>query len=320
MNKTRCSYSLCNNHMGLTLPCVLILLTGSTGYLSATQVIDEQVSCAMCGAESNQPFVLSTSTWGGPDLDLRPAPMQGCIIDAYIHHCPSCGYCSWSLDDQVCDSVRLINKVIASESYQSQLSDTTLPEPAGYYLCLAMIEEGCEDYAAAGWSALSAAWLCDDVENNDVAVRCRKRAVELWEKALKKGQKAVEEKGTGEIVMADVLRRVGEFDKAIEIANRGLREFPAVHIRKILRFEKKLVRNHDTGRYNVDDVSGVGAPSRRWWEPQADTLPVLTFEELRWEVKAAGAGVIAVIMAAVVLLILILVKKRRKVKSKNLRQ
>ena len=281
-------------------------------YLCATQVFDKVRICAACGEESSQPWVASTSTWGGPDLDLRPAPMQGCIIDAYIHHCPSCGYCSWSLDDLVCDSVQLINKVISSESYRSQLSDTTLPEPARYYMCLAMIEEACENYAAAGWSALSAAWLCDDVENSEAAVRCRKRAAELWEKALKNGQKAVEEKGTGEIVMADVLRRVGEFDKAMEIANRGLREFPAAHIRKILRFEKKLARNHDTGRYNVDDVSGVGAASRRWWEPQADTLPVLTFEELRWEVKAAGAGLIVLIVTAATLILIVIVRRRRR--------
>lgn len=280
--------------------------------LFATQVFDKVRICAACGEKSSQPWVASTSIWGGPDLDLRPAPMQGCIIDAYIHHCPSCGYCSWSLDYLVCDSVRLIKKVIASESYRSQLSDTTLPEPARYYMCLTMIEEACENYAAAGWSALSAAWLCDDVENNDAAVRCRKRAAELWEKALKKGQKTVEEKGTGEIVMADVLRRAGEFDKAMEIANRGLWKFPAAYIRKMLKFERKLARNRDTGRYNVDDVSGVGAASRRWWEPQADTLPVLTFDELRWEVKAAGAGLIVLIVTAAALILIVVVRRRRR--------
>lgn len=34
----------------------------------------------------------STSTWGYPDLDLRPSEMQRSSMFAWLQECPHCGY------------------------------------------------------------------------------------------------------------------------------------------------------------------------------------------------------------------------------------
>jgi len=49
--------------------------------------------CAVCGAVSEQTGVLSTITFGPPDLDGRPAPLKRATIEWAIHRCPNGGYC-----------------------------------------------------------------------------------------------------------------------------------------------------------------------------------------------------------------------------------
>lgn len=57
------------------------------------------VACGLCGKESTQHSVGSYSTFGGPDLDGRPASMLRGTMPHWVKECPLCGYVRDSLGD-----------------------------------------------------------------------------------------------------------------------------------------------------------------------------------------------------------------------------
>lgn len=57
------------------------------------------VVCGLCGEEYTQHSVGSYSTFGGPDLDGRPAPMLRSTMSHWVKECPHCGYVRDRLDE-----------------------------------------------------------------------------------------------------------------------------------------------------------------------------------------------------------------------------
>jgi len=89
------------------------------------------VTCAVCGTTSVHPILMSTNSFGSPDLDLRPAEMQRSTVWMWVQRCPQCGYCADSLD-KAGDGA---DAVTASASYREQLVDPGLPELAVSFVC-----------------------------------------------------------------------------------------------------------------------------------------------------------------------------------------
>ena len=59
----------------------------------------EDVACPICGAINRPDRLLSTHSFGSPDLDLRPAPAMGQLLEYMVEACLACGYAASSLDD-----------------------------------------------------------------------------------------------------------------------------------------------------------------------------------------------------------------------------
>jgi hypothetical protein len=59
-----------------------------------TTYAEETVVCGACGHAFTHGALNSTNAFGSPDLDPRPPEMQRSTMHAWIHRCPSCGYCS----------------------------------------------------------------------------------------------------------------------------------------------------------------------------------------------------------------------------------
>jgi len=136
-----------------------------------------------------------------------------------------------------------------------------------------MILENVGEYAKAGWACLHAAWACDDAKYVDAAKICRKKSFALFMKAKEEGQKFAEQLGAEEAIIVDVLRRAGEFEKALEIAEEGLKKLdensssfrksanpkdllrnPEEIIKTILKFQIELINKKDMGCYTVEDA------------------------------------------------------------------
>jgi hypothetical protein len=52
------------------------------------------IRCAVCGADSTQNVLASTSTHCPPDLDLRAGGPARWALQFQVQRCPFCGYCA----------------------------------------------------------------------------------------------------------------------------------------------------------------------------------------------------------------------------------
>jgi hypothetical protein len=91
------------------------------------------VRCRHCGANSEQTVMVSTSTFGAPDLDLRPAEMKRSSMAAWLQLCPHCGYCVPHISEGVPEG-----SVLTSDSYRATLRDERYPELARRFLAHAL--------------------------------------------------------------------------------------------------------------------------------------------------------------------------------------
>jgi rubredoxin len=224
-------------------------------------------TCPVCGEPSRQTEVMSTNQLEPPDFDLRPGEMKRSTLPYLAWRCPGCGYvedsgaAGWRpvmpepdhaprLDD-------VFRVVIEGREYRRQLSDS-LPELANAFLCRALLDEEASRPAAAGWWALRAAWVCDDAGDADAARRCRERALELWEAAVAAGERLVRGNGLAprQLVLADVFRRAGRFDRARECCHRALSGRPRDPIRSLLEFEMLLITREDVEAHSTGEVVG----------------------------------------------------------------
>ena len=156
---------------------------------------------------------------GSPDLDLRPAPMERETMESWFQECGSCHYVSVDLG-QESDNAK---QIVESEDYQSLIANSTLPQIARRFAFCALLNA--HDREIAGTALLRAAWVCDDVENPDLAKSFRNQSADT----LKKLQpfENSEEQATVATMLIDVFRRAERFEEATKLANQLLK-FKAV--------------------------------------------------------------------------------------------
>jgi hypothetical protein len=217
-----------------------------------TILFNSEKKCSICGEVSSHYEVGSTNRFGSPDLDTRPPEMERSNIGALILTCPKCGYCAPDLSITTNNSL----KVIKGEVYNRQYFSDEYPKLANNFLCYSIIQESAGKYVKAMWASIHAAWICDDEGNNIGAIKCRERAVELYQKAKKYGNRINIKTGFQETLLADLLRRSGQFEKALHICELGLTRKSESIISKILQFQKILIVRSDVACYTVADAVG----------------------------------------------------------------
>jgi len=166
--------------------------------------------------------------------------------------------------------------VVRREDYQAQLKDRDFPYLANLFLCWSIIQEAAGDYAGAGWAAMQAAWACDDggPEYAQAAMRCRRRAVELFTEAREHGQTFAAEPGAEEAILTDLLRRSGRFAEAEEMIAQGLAKNPPSTLRCVLLYQRQLCRQRDIAAHTVQEaVAAVEEAIRtRFEEPSSGEM------------------------------------------------
>jgi hypothetical protein len=175
-----------------------------------------QVRCALCGAESSQNVLASTSTFGPTDLDLRPNGPARWALQFQVHHCPDCGYCAERIGERTLEA----DRVVASLVYRDVLEQARMPALARHFFCAALVAEAAERRDAASTHFLEAAWACDDARAAGQARICRDRAAEMLASAIEWGDVPTESPLVHG-VRADLLRRAGRYDEAIGACAAG---------------------------------------------------------------------------------------------------
>jgi hypothetical protein len=183
--------------------------------------------------------------------------MARATITQWVQRCPTCGYCSSSIDN----GPKIARQVVRSPEYAAQLDHPDFPPLADQFLCWALIQTAAGNDAIAGRAALDAAWACDDhAELAPAADRCRRKAIASFTRAQAKDQRFARDQASEALVLADLHRRTGQFDKVEAICVEGAGKNPADVIRTAFEAERKLAQHGDRTVHTLNEASQIVAP------------------------------------------------------------
>jgi hypothetical protein len=211
-------------------------------------------ACAVCGALVDDAPVSLPEPQAPPDFDTRPGEPLRSTIGLWVGRCRDCGYCApdLTLADERAPAI------IASESYREILGHAMLASKAREFLAFAHLLEKLHQFADAGWSALHAAWVCDDDRDPVSAEHCRATAIDLWKRGKQVGQLFCDGMASEFALITDVYRRMGEFEQATVACTEGLdlEDLPPA-VESMLRHQLVLIQRRDTGPHSMSELVGM---------------------------------------------------------------
>jgi hypothetical protein len=210
------------------------------------------IRCASCGTESEQNDLVSSNNFGAIALDKRSPEMDEPTLHVAVQRCPGCGICASTLEDPP-ENARAVSE---QPEYLEQLNHSDFPELANSFICKAMINEYNGEFGKAANALACSAWACDDAEWPDAAKASRLRTVDMLWKAEEKDQRANDVPGDTATLTVELLRRAGEFKKALDVIDSHQDEFTDKTIRKIIDFETELIKADDSGYHTIDEALG----------------------------------------------------------------
>jgi hypothetical protein len=230
-----------------------------------TSIVLEKKTCAVCRARVEVRVLQSSSTFGPPDTDTRPAPMLRDALHLGVERCASCGYCAQDLSTAGEGRAATVRSV----EYTQLARADSIPEVVRDYLAMSLLDETAGAFREAGWASLRAAWGADDANDEVRAKTCRERAAGLFQRALAAGQ-TIAEDGFEHALLTDVLRRAGKLDEARAIAEAEHGASSGL-LRALLDRQLAWIARQDTGSHTLDEVPR---------EPRAPDPGGMTLEEL----------------------------------------
>lgn len=215
-----------------------------------TTIAHNTVVCAVCGMSSSHMGIASTNYLGSADLDTRPPEMARSTMWSWVQRCPGCGYCA----RQIAEAPPVAGEIVSSQAYQDQLRSPGQPELANSFVCAGMIFEKAGDTVGAAWASIRAAWVSDDGGADEAAVDHRLEAVRRIWILHKEGKHLAAQPGADAAITADLLRRAGRLEEALDLADRALPETEHEIIRAVLLLEKTLISKSDLGCHKVEEA------------------------------------------------------------------
>ena len=120
-------------------------------------------NCPVCRKPSLVSVLTSTSTWGYPDLDLRPAEMQRSSMFAWLAECPHCGYVSGNFNN----GTDITEEFLQSDDYKSLEGFEFKSDLAKRFFKAYLIARELNDGRKCFFNLLHCAWTCDDAEDSN---------------------------------------------------------------------------------------------------------------------------------------------------------
>jgi hypothetical protein len=194
--------------------------------------------------------ISSTNAFGSADLDTRPPEMQRSTISSWVQKCPECGYCAREIDK----APAMAGGVVASPGYQNQLHCPDYPELANAFVCFRIVSEGAGRLLDAAWASIHAAWPCDDAAKVEAATKCRNEAVRLIQALHEQGGFLAEQGGADEAILADLVRRPGRFEEAVDVVDRSMATTEQGLIRAVLLYQKGLISKGDAAVHRIEEA------------------------------------------------------------------
>lgn len=217
-----------------------------------TTYVDMEVTCGSCGNTFTHQELASCYTAGLSDLDTRPCEMKRSTMRSWIQCCPTCNYCA----DDASKFDERCREILMGDAYRNEMHSRGDKEKlSSLFTCAAMLYKASGDRTSAAWAHLRTAWIFDDAGETDLAHTHRNKAAELFLSILKEGGRFTSQDGGSEAIVTDVLRRAGRGDEAMQIINDSLAKNVHDFVKKVLIFEKTLIRNGDIDVHGLDEVT-----------------------------------------------------------------
>jgi len=210
----------------------------------------EDVACPICGAINQPDRLMSGHSFGSPDLDLRPAPDMGRLLDYMIESCHACGYAASSLDDPPKAGT---TAAMASPEWQALKTKNGLPKLAASFKRAELIANQSQDIVEAVWMALRAVWVGDD-RKSAITPTLRREAAALIQQVMAYRTTFVSQRGGNEAVISDLFRRAGDWDQAAFWANKGLDIVDDAVVSSVLKFELRLIDAQDGEVHQIEEA------------------------------------------------------------------
>ena len=103
-----------------------------------TTIRQELVTCALCGEQTLVTQLDSTSSFGPPDLDVRPAEPARSSIFAWVQRCASCG----ANDREIAEALQRLVAYGERRDYCGKFVILDVDEARNYYVQFAVDEGG----------------------------------------------------------------------------------------------------------------------------------------------------------------------------------
>lgn len=182
---------------------------------------NEKHFCCVCLKLDKYEVVTDYAKSDERDLDSRPYGEERLALKKSVQLCPYCRFSNFSVDYEI-DEIDM-KAVINSKNYKKiALSD--LNSDVKKFVLAALLYDKAKQYDASGYFYLNAAWICDDREEQELAIKYRLLAAEKFEQLGLTSQTAE--------MHCDALRRAGAFDKATKTAKKALKTLELTEIQR----------------------------------------------------------------------------------------
>ena len=205
----------------------------------------KEKTCAICGMTGEYPILASTHDFDGPDLDSRPGNDHRNTMGTWLQGCRNCGYVSYNVSKENGATKELLN----SEQYITcdgiKFDSNTAVKFYRFYL----IKMSIGDIKGAFLALVRTAWCCDDTENVENAIICRKMAVSLADEIIRRKDR---NRYDISLMKLDLMRRAGMFEQAA--AEYSRHHYWNKRVRKIVNFQLEKINERDSRAYRLTDV------------------------------------------------------------------
>lgn len=201
--------------------------------------------CYCCGKKSERHELMSSNSFGSPDLDQRPPGMFGSTIDDWLQECPHCGYVAPVIDK---GDERARSFVTTSE-FRTISRDPSADSEIRRFLVRAAHDVYCGDPESAFLNTLCAAWIADDRKRLSDAAAFRLKAASYLDRDR---VKSIDTR----LILLDVLRRASRWEAAEALADQMAAEELESPFAEIVAFHRSKVEAKDNGRYTIAEALG----------------------------------------------------------------
>lgn len=211
----------------------------------------QELRCYCCGKTSEHTILMSTNSFGSPDLDQRSAGMERSTIDAWLQECPFCGYVNFDIEKGDARA----KDFIETAEFRAASSDPVPEAVERRFLIRAAFDAYCGDRRGAFLNTLSAAWVADDRKQPSEATALRLRA------AAHLAGHRINSIDT-RLLLLDVLRRASSWEAAEALCAELTAEELEYPFAEIVSFHREKIGAQDSGRYTIQEaLAGRPKPS-----------------------------------------------------------